>query len=194
MGNIMKLRLLLTAALALCAYQGTANAEVGVTTDRILFGQSAAMDGAAKALGQGMLEGISAAFDEANRNGGVKGRKLELVSYDDGYEPEKAIANTNRLIDEDQVFALIGEVGTPTSKAVQPIATAKQVPFIGPFTGAGFLRNASLGNVVNVRGTYDQETEAWVKHLTEDLNFDRIAILYQDDSFGRVGLVTPSAP
>ena len=96
----MKLRLLFSAALALCAYQSTANAEVGVTTDRILFGQSAAMDGAAKALGQGMFEGINAAFDEANRNGGVKGRKLELVSYDDGYEPEKAIANTNRLIDQ----------------------------------------------------------------------------------------------
>ena len=118
----------------------------------------------------------------------MRGRRLELKSYDDGYEPDRAIDNTRKLIDEDEVFALIGEVGTPTSKAVQPIATAARVPFIGPFTGAGFLRDSSLGNIVNYRATYAQETEAWIKHLTEDLGHERIAIVYQDDSFGRVGL------
>ena len=174
-----------TAALALV---GAAHADPGVSSNRIHFGQSTALEGPAQALGLGMREGILAAFAEANAKGGVHGRKLDLTSYNDGYEPEKAIANTSRLINDDQVFGLIGEVGTPTSKAAQPIATEHKVPFIGPFTGAGFLRNASLGNIVNVRGSYDQETEAWIKHLTEDLNYDRIAILYQDDSFGRVGL------
>ena len=163
-------------------------AETGVSGDAILFGQSAAMDGPAAALGNGMNEGIMAAFAEANRNGGVGGRQLQLNAYDDGYEPERAIEQTNKLIQQDQVFALIGGVGTPTSKAAQPIATEANVPYIGPFTGAGFLRNPELTNVVNVRGTYDQETETWIKHLTEDLGYDRIAILYQDDSFGRVGL------
>ena len=59
-------------------------------------------------------------------------------------KPEVAIAKTNKLIDEDRAFALIGEVGTPTSKAVQPITTEQAVPFIGPFTGADFLRDPSL--------------------------------------------------
>jgi branched-chain amino acid transport system substrate-binding protein len=166
----------------------TAHAEPGVFDDRILFGQSAALEGPAAALGLGMREGILAAFAEANTTGGVNGRRLELVSYDDGYEPEKAIANTKRLIEEDGVFALVGEVGTPTSNAAQPIATDAGVPFIGPFTGAAFLRDPSLGNVINVRGSYDQETEAWIEHLTSDLGVSRIAILYQDDSFGRAGL------
>jgi branched-chain amino acid transport system substrate-binding protein len=166
----------------------TAHAEPGVFDDRILFGQSAAFEGPAAALGLGMREGILAAFAEANATGGVNGRRLELVSYDDGYEPEKAIANTKRLIEEDDVFALVGEVGTPTSNAAQPIATEAGVPFIGPFTGAAFLRDPSLGNVINVRGSYDQETEAWIEHLTSDLGVSRIAILYQDDSFGRAGL------
>jgi ABC-type branched-subunit amino acid transport system substrate-binding protein len=165
-----------------------ARAEPGVYEDRIVFGQSAAFEGPAAALGIGMRQGILAAFAEANVAGGAKGRKLELISYDDGYEPKKAIANTNRLLNEDKVFALIGEVGTPTSKAVQPISTDAQVPFIGPFTGASFLRNPALGNVVNVRASYDQETEAWIDHLTSDLGIKRIAILYQDDSFGRAGL------
>jgi branched-chain amino acid transport system substrate-binding protein len=165
-----------------------AHAEPGVFDDRILFGQSAAFEGPAAALGLGMREGILASFNEANAAGGVNGRRLELVSYDDGYEPEKAIANTKRLITENGVFALVGEVGTPTSNAAQPISTEAGVPFIGPFTGAAFLRNPSLGNVINIRGSYDQETEAWIEHLTTDLGLSRIAILYQDDTFGRAGL------
>ena len=165
-----------------------AHAEPGVFDDRILFGQSAAFEGPAAALGLGMREGILASFNEANAARGVNGRRLELVSYDDGYEPEKAIANTKRLINENGVFALVGEVGTPTSNAAQPIATEAGVPFIGPFTGAAFLRNPSLGNVINIRGSYDQETEAWIAHLTTDLGVSRIAILYQDDTFGRAGL------
>ncbi len=176
------------AALLLCLGVDEASAEPGVTGVKIVFGQSTALGGPASALGQGMQTGILAAFEEANRQGGVAGRKLELKSYDDGYEPDRAIDNTRNLINKDKVFALIGEVGTPTSKAVQPISTDAKVPFIGPFTGAGFLRDASLGNVVNYRATYGQETEAWIKHLTGDLGHKRIAILYQDDSFGRVGL------
>lgn len=165
-----------------------ARADPGVFDDKIVFGQSAAFKGPAAVLGLGMREGILAAFNEANAAGGVHGRKLELVSYNDGYEPEKAIANTERLIGDDKVFALIGEVGTPTSKAVQPITTEQSVPFLGPFTGAAFLRDPSLRNVINVRASYDQETEAWIERLTGDLGLSRIAILYQDDSFGRAGL------
>ncbi len=188
MSNQFRTTLFASALALTVAVSAGAQAELGVSDDGIHFGQSAALGGPASALGLGMREGLLAAFEEANRNGGVNGRRLKLTSYDDGYEPERAIAHTTKLIEEDQVFALIGEIGTPTSKAVQPIATEKAVPFIGPFTGAGFLRNASLGNVVNVRATYGQETETWIQHLTEDLGYDRIAILYQDDSFGRVGL------
>ncbi len=166
----------------------TAQGEPGVFQDKIIFGQSAAFDGPAAALGRGMREGILAAFEEANVAGGVNGRKLGLVTYDDGYEPKRAIENTTKLIKDNKVFALIGEVGTPTSKAVQPIATEAGVPFIGPFTGAEFLRNPYKRTVINVRASYYQETEAMVEHLTNDLEVSRIAILYQDDSYGRAGL------
>jgi branched-chain amino acid transport system substrate-binding protein len=165
-----------------------AAAEDGVAADSITFGQAAVLEGPASALGQGMRIGIQAAFDEVNARGGVHGRKLKLVSRDDGYEPDRAIVETKKLIDEDKVFALIGPVGTPTSAAAQPIATAARVPFIGPFTGAGFLRNPQLDNVINVRASYGAETEAWIKHLTEDLKVQKIAIFYQDDAFGRAGL------
>ena len=162
--------------------------EVGVSSDRILFGQVAALEGRSSALGQGMRLGILAAFAEINAKGGVHGRKLELISRDDGYDPDRSVAQTIKLIEEDQVFALIGAVGTPTTTATVPIAAAKNVPFIGPFTGAAFLRAPDLHNVVNIRASYAAEAEAWIKHLTEHLHVKSIAIFYQDDSFGRDGL------
>jgi branched-chain amino acid transport system substrate-binding protein len=178
----------LAAGAIAIASSNPAMAEDGVTADSILFGQAAVLEGPASALGQGMRAGIQAAFDEANARGGVHGRTLKLTSRDDGYEPDRAIAQTRKLIEEDKVFALIGPVGTPTSAAAQPIATAAKVPFIGAFTGAGFLRNPKLDNVINLRASYGAETEAWIKHLTEDLKIKKIAIFYQDDAFGRAGL------
>ena len=160
----------------------------GVASDRILFGQSAALGGPAAVLGTEMRVGIVAAFEEANRAGGIGGRRLELRSYDDRYEPELAVSNTLRLIDYDHVFALIGAVGTPTSAATEPLARAAGVPFIAPFTGAEFLRDPALTQVVNIRASYFEETEAIVARLISDLGISRIGVLYQDDSYGRAGL------
>ncbi len=163
-------------------------AENGIGPDKIVLGQVAALDGPAAALGQGMREGLLAAFAEANKAGGVKGKRIELVSVDDGYDPNKSIVAAKKLISDDKVFALVGSVGTPTSAAVQPIATEAGVPFIGAFTGAEFLRAPYKPGVVNVRASYFQETETMVEHLTKDLGVTRIAILYQDDAFGQAGL------
>lgn len=165
-----------------------AAAEQGVLVDRVLFGQSAAFTGPAAELGLEMQRGILAAFGEANATGGIHGRRIELVARDDRYEPEAAIANTEALIGQDRVFGLIGEVGTPTSAATEPIAKEAGVPFIAPFTGAEFLRDPALANVVNIRASYFEETEAIVDRLVSDRGATRIAVLYQDDSYGRSGL------
>lgn len=158
----------------------------GVSPERILFGQSAAFSDAAAELGRGMRLGIQAAFKEANDAGGVHGRRLELVTLDDGYEPENAIRNTRRLIENEGVFALVGGVGTPTSRSAVPLAAEAGVPYVAPFTGAGFLRNEPY--VINLRASYAQETEEMVERLTQDLGIQRIAVVIQDDSFGRAGL------
>jgi branched-chain amino acid transport system substrate-binding protein len=163
-------------------------ADPGVSADKIVFGQAAALEGPAAALGQDMRTGILAAFEEANKAGGAGGRKLELISKDDGYEPNKSMEVVKKLLDEDKVFGLIGPVGTPTSSATQPIAADAGVPFIGPFTGAEFLRNPFKPNVLNIRASYFQETETMVERLTKDRNVSRIAMLYQDDAYGRAGL------
>ena len=159
----------------------------GVFDDRILFGQSAAFSGPARELGTNMRLGIQTAFHEVNENGGVHGRVLELISFDDAYEPEAAVNNTLRLIEQEEVFALIGEVGTPTSRSATPVAADAGIPFIAPFTGAEFLRNDDWQNIINLRASYYQETEEMVARLINDLGITRIGVLFQDDSYGRAG-------
>ena len=160
--------------------------EPGVFDDYILFGQSAAFSGLASELGINMRRGIESAFQEVNANGGVNGRRLELKFMDDAYEPEAAISNTKKLIEE-RVFALIGAVGTPTSRSATPVAAAEGIPYVAPFTGAAFLRDPEWKNIVNLRASYNQETEEMVERLTKDLGVERVAVMYQDDSYGRAG-------
>ncbi|SHF50778.1 amino acid/amide ABC transporter substrate-binding protein, HAAT family [Loktanella atrilutea] len=178
-----------TLALAgLAAIANQAHAESGIAPDKVSFAQVAALDGPAAALGTGMREGIRAAFEEANRAGGVHGRMVNLDSFDDGYEPDRSVALVRKVIADDSHLGFIGAVGTPTAQAAQPIATEAGLPFIAPFTGAGFLRDPALKNVVNVRASFGAETEAWISYLVDGLGLSSIAILYQDDGFGRVGL------
>src|SRR6202166_2327055 len=173
---------------ALLATGISAFAEDDVSADKIVFGQATALEGPASALGLGMKMGLEAAFAETNKAGGVKGRKLELKSIDDGYEPTRSIEAVKKLLEEDRVFALARTVGTRTAAATHPLATAAGALFIGAFTGAEFLREPYKPLVLNIRASYFQETEAMVEHLTKDLGVSRIAIMYQDDAFGQAGL------
>lgn len=157
----------------------------GVTDDSVLFGQSGALSGSSAVLGRGIRLGINTAFNEINKRDGVHGRKLSLITLDDGYTPERAIENTHKLLKEEKVFALAGAVGTSPVRASIPIAAAEGAPFIGPVTGNASLRNARWPNMVHLRASYGEETEAMVRHLVADLGVTRIAVMYQDDYFGR---------
>lgn len=181
-------RLVMAIAWLAAATPAARGNEVGVSDDTILFGQAAALEGPSAALGQRMRQGIVAAFNEINGKGGIHGRKLQLISRDDGYDPDRSVVQTTRLIEQDKVFGLIGAVGTPTAMATIPITSMRNIPFIGPLSGAEFLRDLELPNVVNIRASYGAEAEEWIRHLTEDRRFTRIGIFYQDDSFGRDGL------
>ncbi|WP_297339403.1 MULTISPECIES: ABC transporter substrate-binding protein [Pseudophaeobacter] len=181
------------AAAALAALPMLTSAEEGVTSTSVAFAQVAALEGPAAALGQGMRLGMQAAFEEANAAGGVHGRTITLDSMNDNYEPDRSVALVKSVVADNNHLGLIGAVGTPTASATQPIATEANMPFVGPFTGAGFLRDASLGNVFNVRATYFAETEAWIEYLVDQQGMKSIALLYQDDGFGRVGLAGVTA-
>ena len=178
----------LPAAFLLATLNITAHsADIGLTDSEIRIGQFAAQTGPAAELGKRMQLGIQAHFTAVNSAGGVNGRKLLLVSRDDGYEPEKAAAAAKALIEEDKVFALIGSVGTPTTLAAVPAINAAGIPLIGPFTGAQALREPFNRNIFHVRASYFDETERLVQHLGT-VGIKKIAVFYQNDSYGKAGL------
>ncbi len=180
---------LLTLAAPVVASENSATTNGSLQPGEYRFGQSAALSGPASALGVGMRQGLLAAFEEVNRGGGIHGRRLALTALDDAYEPEAAVANTRELIEKHDVFALVGAVGTPTSRAAQLLAGDAGVPYVAPLTGAQFLRDAGQpANVLNVRASYIQEAVELVARLTADLGIRRIGIFYQNDSYGRAGL------
>jgi ABC-type branched-subunit amino acid transport system substrate-binding protein len=153
---------------------------------RIVLGQSAAATGPAAQLGIQMNKGARVYFDQVNANGGINGQQIDIRMLDDGYEPDRCKANTERLI-KDEVFALFGYVGTPTSLAALPLVNEAHIPFFGPFTGAEALRDPFSKTVFHVRASYFDETALIVKQLTQ-LGLDRIAVFYQNDAYGKAGL------
>ncbi len=164
-----------------------AAAETGVTADKILLGQAAVFSGPAAQLGIQMRNGIKSYLDHVNAQGGVHGRKIELVTEDDRYESAAAPAATKKLIEEHKVFALIGYVGTPTGVAHLPVLTQAKVPLVGMFTGAEVLRVPFNRYVFHVRASYYDETDKIVEQVVS-IGGKKIAVFYQNDSYGQAGL------
>lgn len=135
-----------------------------------------------------MRAGLQAAISQINDSGGIKGQRVLLISRDNGYAPDRAIRNTLEFILKDKVFLLIGEIGTPTSKAVVPIIERYKIPFFAPLTGAEFLRTPHRRYVINLRASYFQEMEKLISYLINKENVRRIACFYQNDSYGYAGL------
>jgi ABC-type branched-subunit amino acid transport system substrate-binding protein len=171
--------------------QGSVRTSVrGVTDTEIRFGISAPFSGATKELGQNMQRGIEAAFREANAKGGVHGRQLRLIAADDGYEPARAAETMKQLFEKDQVFGVVGNVGTPTAVVAVPYALQRKMLFFGAFTGAGLLRNDPPDRYVfNYRASYAEETEAMVHYLVKvkHLKPTQIAVFAQQDAYGDSG-------
>lgn len=175
------------ALLSLAAGSATLAAPALAQADRrIVLGQSCALTGPAAQLGLQMNSGARIYFDALNAAGGINGSTIELRVLDDGYEPDRCQANTERLI-KDEVFALFGYVGTPTSLAALPLVNAERIPFIGAFTGAEALRDPFSRSVFHVRASYYDETALIVKQLTA-LGLNKIAVFRQNDSYGQAGL------
>ena len=154
------------------------------------IGMSTALTGPAAALGQGVKSGADAYFRAVNAAGGVHGHMLELVALDDGYEPSRTGPNMRALVGEHEVFAVMGNVGTPTAAVAVPIAQELAVPLFGAFTGAGLLRKTPPDRwIVNYRASYAQETAAMVTGLVNELGLEpsQIGFFTQDDAYGMAG-------
>lgn len=174
-------------ASSLLAYPALTAHPAFAANDNIVIGQSCALTGVSAALGQEMQRGAKLWFDAVNKTGGVRGQRIELVTLDDGYEPERTAKNTELLIGKHNAVALFGYVGTPTSNAARPLFEKEHVPFVAPFTGAQSLRTAQSSLIFNIRASYDDETDRLIRHFTT-IGQKRIAVAYQDDAYGLAGL------
>lgn len=156
----------------------------------LTLGMSVALSGPAKELGRQMKLGVDTALAVANEAGGVAGRKLELIALDDGYEPARTKEAMKELVEVKKVFAIVGNVGTPTSEVAVPYANEKKTLFFGAFTGAGLLRKDPPDRYVfNYRASYAEETATVVRWLVEvkKIRPAEIAVFAQQDSFGDAG-------
>lgn len=157
--------------------------------ETIELGMSTALSGPNQLLGQAMYQGMKACFDETNRRGGIRGRKINLTVLDDGYEPDNVLTNTLQLIDQQKVIAIVGNAGTPTAAISAPLANSRGVVFYGAFTGADLLRKTpSDPYVFNFRASYRQEMEVIVRDIiNQGISPKQIALFLQDDSLGQTG-------
>lgn len=166
------------------------NKNVDTKKNAILLGASLPLSGMNSNIGHDIVKGANAYFSHTNAKGGINGRKIEFIRYDDQYEPEETLKNTKKLIQEDNVFALFGFVGTPTVKKVLPLIIQNNIPFIAPYTGASFLRNGATKNIViNFRSSYIEEIESLVEHLSKIRDVQKFAIFYQNDAYGEEGYI-----
>jgi branched-chain amino acid transport system substrate-binding protein len=159
-------------------------AENGATSNSILIGQSGEFSGQA-----GVKENTDGArlyFDHVNKRGGVNGRKIVLKSYDDARDNKQTISNTNKLINEDKVFCLFGYRSAPSVEAVLPMLTQASVPLVAPFTGAQSIRDPFHPMLFHLRASYRSEAMKMLDQLSI-FGIKKIAILYQDDGFGKDG-------
>jgi branched-chain amino acid transport system substrate-binding protein len=177
--------LLLFSLISGCS-KGTSvlNTTQGVSDSEIVIGSSSALGGHASFLGTQTIHGSLAYINEMNEKGGVHGRKIRLISYDDQYDPPKTVVNTQKLISQDKVFILFDYVGTPTAVKIIDIVHEAEIPVLGFFTGAEALRTPFRPMMFNVRDSYYSEAEGAVAFFVDKLGLKKIAIMYQEDAFG----------
>lgn len=162
-----------------------------VFKERTLYvGSSLPMTGIIKSWGDSVNSGVNSYFKYANENNLIKNKNIEFLVYDDKYEPELTLENTNKLIYQDKIFALFGYVGTPTVKRILPILYDEDIPFFSAFTGASFLRDNKNTNFINFRSSYEQEIETLINYLSVQKKLDKIAVFYQNDDYGEEGYIS----
>jgi branched-chain amino acid transport system substrate-binding protein len=162
----------------------------GVTGNSVIVGTSAPYSGGPRSLSEGMKLGLDTAFAEINAAGGVHGRQIKLVALDNGYDEKRALETTRDLVENRHVFGLIGNVGTPTVKAIIPYVNANKILLFGPLTGSPVTRADPPDRyLINVRPSYLQETEQMIRYLIDAkrLSPRTIVVFAQNDAFGDAG-------
>lgn len=158
----------------------------GVTATEIVIGQSAALTGPLAELGQEVASGAKAYFDYVNAQGGIHGRKIKLITLDDGYDTERAVENVRQLIQKEQVLSLFGVLGTPANVTIMPLITEARVPNFAPISGSDMVRTPFNRYVFHITPSYADEIDKILEHL-HVRGLLKVAAVYQNNAFGKEG-------
>ena len=184
---------LLGAAFGLMATPALAQVKVtnqGISANEIVLGTHQDLSGPIKVWGVPVSNGMKMAVDEVNAAGGIHGRKLRLILEDSGYDPRRAVLATQKMVERDKVFAMVGPMGSPTVIAAQDILLEAGIPQLFPLSAAEFTykmdptkpqERLKFNNLL----PYVESTRAAVKYMIESRNFKAPCILHQDDEYGK---------
>lgn len=173
----------LSALLALG--MGTAFAQTqGVTKNEIVIGTEQDLSGPIVAFSKQLKNGMEMRVEEINAAGGIHGRKLKLIVEDHGYDPKKAVLATQKLVQRDKIFAMVGSIGTPTAMAAMPILFEKNIPHLFPLTAAREMYEPLHRLKYSFAATYFDQMRAGVKHIVKQKGYKKVCTMYQDDDFG----------
>jgi branched-chain amino acid transport system substrate-binding protein len=185
----MKRRTLLTGigagTLTIISPKLRAQTLVGVTKDEIKIGHTIAYSGNASAYGV-IGRSHTAFFKRVNDQGGVAGRKINFISYDDAYSPPKTVEQVRRLVEQDQVACLFNTLGTPTNSAIHKYVNQKKVPHLFVATGAEkWADPKDFPWTIGWQPSYQVEAKIYAKYILAQNPNPKIAIMYQNDDFGK---------
>ena len=167
---------------------GPSNAEDGVKDNEIILGSSLALDGHLSFLGTQLSHGAMAYINSVNEKGGVNGRMIKVITFNDNYDPATCEANTRKFIEQEKVFALFNYLGTPTTLKALPVIEKAHIPLFALFSGAEVFRHPVIKEVFNVRCSSFQETQAVISKYWDDFGLRKFAVFYQNDAYGESGL------
>jgi branched-chain amino acid transport system substrate-binding protein len=174
----------IAAAAALCAGAALAQQPQGVTKNEIVIGSMQDLSGPIVAFSKQLKNGMEMRVEEVNAQGGIHGRKLKLVIEDHGYDPKKAVLATQKLVQKDRIFAMVGTIGTPTALPSMPILFEKNIPHLFPLTAAREMYEPLHRLKYSFAATYFDQMRAGVKHMVKNKGYKKVCTLYQDDDFG----------
>lgn len=160
-------------------------AEDGVTDTEIKIGTFQAMSGPVAVIGQSVANGMNAYFNYINENGGVYGRKINLIIADDQFNPAKTTVEVKRMIENDKVFALVGGLGTPGNLAVMDYVNEKKVPYVYQASGSSLLAIPPKKYIFPVQPNYTLEGNIVMNYLVKTKRAKKIAIVYRNDDAGK---------
>ncbi len=161
------------------------NKEEGVSAAEILLGSSQPLSGTLAYMGKAVDEGMRTYFDMVNAQGGINGRKVKLITYDDELKPAKSVANAKLLVERDNVLAMVGNVGHATNMSAYEYSAPKKVPTIGALSISDLTSNPAREYLYVLPSPQSTETAAYVDHAINTLKAKRVAILYQNDGWGK---------